>query len=317
MTYETFKDEIVIFLTSRLGASASISLEPLAKNNGIVLDGLIISQGSINIAPAIYLNPFYEDYISGTPFSEICESILSIYYRHRPEKDIDTAFFTDVNRVRDHLIYKLIHYERNAALLKEVPHQKFLDLAIVYCLYIRMDPIVGNATILIRNQHLEQWGISPSALHALAEANTPRILPADFRPMEEVLASLPFHAGPLPDHAPGRISEAYVLSNDTGSGGAAAILYPGLLADYANRLHTDFLILPSSIHEMILLPVKSPDEFPSASEVVREVNKTDVLFGEVLADHAYYYHRESGRVLERPCTQERYFAESSISYSCS
>ena len=89
----------------------------------------------------------------------------------------------------------------------------------------------------------------------------------------------------------------FVLTNESNLFGAACIIYPNLLQHYAAEAQTDFYILPSSIHEVILL---LDDEYVQSSEelreMVRETNRMVVDQEEVLSDHIYHYDREKDEI---------------------
>ena len=84
----------------------------------------------------------------------------------------------------------------------------------------------------------------------------------------------------------------YVLSNRTRVQGASCILYPNILKDFAAAVKSDFYILPSSVHEVILLPVQGDEDEEGLKRMVCEVNETQVEREEVLSDSVYYYSRE-------------------------
>ena len=92
----------------------------------------------------------------------------------------------------------------------------------------------------------------------------------------------------LRDYVP---SDMYILTNETKLNGAACILYENVLYDFAQKLGEDLYILPSSVHEVILLPKLSVFEKDELVNMVREVNTEGVAAEEVLSDHVYEYNR--------------------------
>ena len=186
MNYETFKSSAVTSIQNYFGDNASVSLHPIIKNNNIRLDGLLIQDQSFNVTPTLYLNHYYEDYLSGKPFSSVLDDIVTAYQTHLPKENIDFSFFKDYEKIKYQIIYKLINYQQNQNLLKDVPYFRFLDLAVVFCCYLPDMP-GGNATILIHNHHLELWHITADLLHDLAVKNTPILLPYEIAGMEDIL----------------------------------------------------------------------------------------------------------------------------------
>lgn len=299
MTYDTFKEQILAGMKDRIPL-ASLSIQSVVKNNNVQLDGLTIMEGGTNLSPTIYLNYFYETYQNGVEFSSILNTILHTYQSNKPRGKIDTSFFTDYTNVRPHIAYKLIHYERNRHLLADLPHFRYLDLAIVFYCLVSSSPS-GSATILIRKDHLRFWNISPTQLFDAAKENTPRLLSYDLRNMNDLMEELlaPAHStlsDPDIKKEDAAICPMYVLTNQNKLNGASCILYEHLLEHFADRLCCDLYILPSSIHEVILIPATSDTSYQELSQMVQEVNDTQVSPEEILSDHVYYFSRSSGSI---------------------
>ena len=299
MTYDTFKEQILAGMKARIPL-ASLSIQSVVKNNNVQLDGLTIMEGGTNLSPTIYLNYFYETYQNGVEFSSILDTILHTYQSNKPRGKIDTSFFTDYANVRPHIAYKLIHYERNRHLLADLPHFRYLDLAIVFYCLVSSSPS-GNATILIRKDHLRFWNISPTQLFDAAKENTPRLLSYDLRNMNDLMEELlaPAHStlsDPDIKKEDAAICPMYVLTNQNKLNGASCILYEHLLEHFADRLCCDLYILPSSIHEVIMIPATSDTSYQELSQMVQEVNDTQVSPEEILSDHVYYFSRSSGSI---------------------
>lgn len=288
MTYSDFKQSVVSFLCKNLGNHAKISIRPVLKNNHVQYDGLIILENGSNISPTIYLNYYYRLLQKKTPLSEILSQILDTYLANKPDTTIDTSFFTDYNNICPHIAYKLIHASLNEHLLNDIPHKKILDLAIVfYCLLSGSEH--ENATILIRNRHLALWGVEPEIIYSQALSNTPSLLPPTLHDMNSLLFNRKdFNRADVPKAVP----SMYILSNPQKLYGASAMLYPGVLEDFSATVNGSFYILPSSIHEVILLPESSKSVSGTLNKMVQEVNLSQVSPEEVLSDHAYYYSLE-------------------------
>ena len=294
MNYEAFKYQLLSDLQRELNPAVSLILQDIIKNNDTHLDGLTMLAADSNMAPTVYLNHYFPQYEDGRPLDEIREEILSICHANCPAAPIDVSFFTDYAQVRSRIVFKLVHYERNRALLADVPHYRYLDLAIVFHCLLHSETL-GNATILIRQHHLSFWNITRDDLYALAMENTPRLLPYEFRSLNDLLVSL------FDDPAPAVSDDSlalplYVLTNRQKLNGAACILYQDLLAELAGRLDSDLYLLPSSIHEFLVLPAAEQLSRLELSGMVQDVNSSQVAREEILSDHIYYFSRETGRI---------------------
>lgn len=195
-----------------------------------------------------------------------------------------TKNFLDFTKVRSKIVPRLINRDRNTALLAHVPHIDKLDLTVVFQYMVSVDDN-EQATILIRNEHAERWGVPAEELYRISLENGPGLLPVRFGNISRFLGNYP-----LPD---GSQPPLFVLTNRIKIFGASVILYPGILEQLGNMFNQNLIILPSSVHELLITPIPpeecSEDNILSYSAMVREVNRGVVSFDEFLSDHAYLY----------------------------
>ncbi len=299
MEYESFKSTVLCRLSEDIPDPKHISVQNVPRNNGELLEGLVILENGVNIGPTIYLDHYYRTYRNGTSFSAVYRQIVDSYEMNKTTKRIDVKFFTDFERVRERIVIKLVNNEKNMELLNEnVPHIPFLDLALVfYCLF-PVDRDIGNATILIDNSHLALWDVTAEDLLPIAMENTRQLLPPRMLGIREVLSDLmdlPGKTSSPPEEEPAL--PMYVLSNEDNMFGAACMAYDGLMPSLSDQLESDLIILPSSIHEIILVPCDGADRIDDFTKMVREVNDSQVAPEDILSDHAYYYSRDSDEIL--------------------
>ena len=220
MDYQMFKEQLAALLKRKAGDDFEVKVESVQKLNGIEKEAFVISRKKDWIAPTIYVELLYECCLQGVPLSQIAEKVLEQYRKveaeaRRPEK---AAFFTNWKNAAPQIYCELIHAEKNRTLLSEVPHRKFLDLAVVYYYQMRGNR-VPDATILIHETHRELWGISAEELDARAWENTLRDLPVRTDSLmvylkEEYGVTFPlFELGPLAE-------QFYLVSNRRGKLGA-------------------------------------------------------------------------------------------------
>ena len=297
MDYNQFLEEVRTAVQERLGSNYEIRIQKITKNNGIVLDGLIIGKASKSIAPTIYLNSYYMHYTHGMSLEEILEDIISAYIESNDVSFGDTREFLNFNKLRDKVAFKLIQREKNQELLKEVPYIEFLDLAVVF--YLILDEHKGGQmTALIHNSHMEPWGVEKEELYCLAMKNTPILLPAEIKTMKEIMCDI--LKGHLEELEMGEMvydlldfdskkPTLYVLSNRKQINGAGCILYDGCLKNFADSQNSDIVILPSSLHETILVPDDGQLDYGELRKMVSEINESDVPEEDVLSDRVYKY----------------------------
>ena len=294
MNFKQFCEKVYQSVVDFYGEKVIVNLQEVQKNNGVTLTGLLLAEKDNKVAPAVYLDSYFEDYKNGKKIGEIVLEVVQIYEKVRKNQQVNVEFFSDYQKAKERICYKLIHYRRNETLLTDVPHVRYLNLAVVFY-YAYENPLLGNGSILIRNSHMESWNVSTEELYQQARENTERIFPADLMKMEEVIREM---MDVSPDEELWDEEEMvpmFVLTNRNRQFGAITILYSGVLKNLSCKMDANLFILPSSVHEVILLPdMGEKAEF--LQEMVKNVNRTQVAEEEILADSVYYYDRTLGRI---------------------
>ena len=148
------------------------------------------------------------------------------------------------------------------------------------------------------------WQVSLEEIYDVAFENTPKLLPYELLSMEQVVKNMFSEEEDLTEMEQifdfENENAMYVLSNTSKLNGAAAILYPDILKDFAKSCGCDLYILPSSIHEVILVPAKGKGDIEGLNEMVQDVNATQVEPEEVLSDHVYLFDQKSAQVSSAP-----------------
>lgn len=304
MVYETFQTVLTEKLTQHLNPDCRILIQKIPKNNGVILDGLCIGQKGASIAPTVYLNSYFERYQEGASIEQIAEEISQLYSRDSSLLQTDFSILNDFSKLKNKIVYKLIHTAANTNLLKEIPSIPYLDLSIVFYLYLDESPS-GQMTALIYNRHLAAWDTCLEELYQLASQNTPVLFPPDLKTMSQVMEEILQRNCDnketqdfMQDFSKSQpLSPLYVLTNSAGINGACAILYPKVLPDLSRQLKQDLVILPSSIHEVLIIPFDEHTSLDELSDMVKQVNQAEVPMEEQLSDHVYYYSYNSDEVL--------------------
>lgn len=298
MEYREFLENVRKEVESRYDSNVSVTLNHVMKNNGTELDGITIMEKDKNIAPTIYINSFYDRYREGVSLKAVVSEIIRIYNQNKNSININADYFENYENVRKTIVYKLVNYQKNKKLLEDVPYKRVLDLAVVfYCLIEQRKGV--SATALIHNEHLRIWNVTEDEIYNDALKNTPVLLAGSIVPMSKILSEI---AGTAPVDNDGKVCEytgediLYVLTNSSRVNGAACILYDNLLKKFANDVHSDLYILPSSVHEVIIVPKKNAFDKSELADMVREVNEQGVSQDEILSDNVYEYNRKNGLI---------------------
>ena len=216
--------------------------------------------------------------------------------------------------MKEKVCYKLVNAEKNAVLLREMPHRLWQDLAIVYYVPVSVKSAAEVANITVSNSMMGLWGgVNEDMLYRHARINTPRLFKAKIMPVLEMMKNklqeiedpelkmiAKMLGAELDTQIPEGTPQLYVATNDRETNGAAVLLYDGLLEGFARRMGSDFYIFPSSIHETLFLPIPSDLGDKDRSymlEMVRGVNASgEVAPEDILSDNVYHYHVGDGSV---------------------
>lgn len=304
MVYADFLETIRHSIQKRLGSQYAVTICPIPKNNGVILDGLCVRRPDSDLAPTLYLNSYYEQACRGMSTDEIIEDIIRLLQDYPPPADISSDCFAALEPIRDKIMMKLVHAGANRHMLEDLPHIPYLDLAIVFYLHLEGNE-TGQMTALIHREHADHWNADAQLLFSLARVNTPRIHPAEIRTMDDVMKDIARrNLGDAYDeevidrllHTEEHLSPLYVLTNQTGIYGAGCILYDNVIKDFADRLGEDLIIIPSSVHEVLLTPDNGETSYDEFNHMIVAVNSSDVPPEDRLSDHIYLYSRSSNQI---------------------
>ncbi len=295
---ERLEENLKYFLPDEISNTAEISFNEIVKNNDQKLIALSIHEPGIDISPNIYLNGFIEQYSEGIDLDDIMSSITEMYMKYRdPEvKGFDIGDITQFDRVADRLVTKIVNTELNKEFLSVVPHKEFGDLSVFA--QIRLDEMNDSvASITIRQDILDRWDVSLDEVIDKATDNDLKITEPRLIPMDKVIDSMRAtyeidQESFLPEDDD-RMIPMYVLSTTDKVNGAKLINQQEILDEISDYLHANLIILPSSIHEAIVIPMDtSTMDLNELSMMVKSINSEVVSKTDVLSDHPYVYSKD-------------------------
>ncbi len=284
MEYMDFLNAVRDYI-NETAQDVSVSIHTAQKNNGVMLSGLTFSQKGYNASPTIYMDNYYTEYIAGRDINEIGDGLLSLYYENDLATNYDISFFDDFGYIKDRLFIKLINRKKNEDFLKQAPHEDFLDLSIVA--YVRIyDKKMGNGLIMVRNEHLDIWDEDAETVINIAKKNTHDREEYNITHIVDVLGRL--GGGIMIPECERSQIPMYVATNRRMTYGAAVMTMSDKLKEFGTVIGSDYVIIPSSVNELILVP-NGNDDFGDIDSMIREVNETQLGPDDILADHAYMY----------------------------
>ncbi len=294
MEYENFKEQFVEDVKAGLsdsGIEANVTVNTVNKLNESYEAVTVTPEGS-NIGVNIGIDKFYEALDTGRTYDEVLDKAVEVInsgISQRPDFDINSL--SDYSQMKEKLAMEVVSAETNAEMLATVPHQNIEDMAVVYRFVLNSDD-EGRASILVTNQLLQSMGVTPEQLHADAMENAPQIKPVEIKGMSEVMAEMMgveqaqmmgiFPVAPEDE-------KIYVATVPDKVHGAGVLAYQNFMEQAAERAGGDFFILPSSIHELLIVPDKGEMGLKDLEAMVREVNATQVAPADKLTDSVYHY----------------------------
>lgn len=299
MDYKTFSETVVKELQDFYGGEADIEMKQILQNNDVQRNGLFITfnKGKEAITPFIYLDSIFESFSDGSKTMSECIGMIATMRKEFAADNSSNGMATgmyDWNNVKDSIYPALISVSENKELLKNLVYTPFLDLATIYIIRGKYKN-AKDTRINITNAMLNTYGIEKADLHTQAMSNLER----DDYEMEDT-AELLYRYIPrsewnklldIPEPEAGKM---YMITNSQKFYGAAALLNTKLLEQKLGSM-TSF-ILPSSVHETLVVPISDVINADGLNEIIREVNHTQLDVSERLSDHFYIYDGDSKRV---------------------
>lgn len=270
------------------------SYEQVTKNNGLILHGIAIKDKESNVAPTIYVEKLYEDYGMGRDLDDCMKAILSSYENHKDMPGFNIEDLRDYDKVKDHIRIQIVNREKNMPSLHDRPYFNYGDLAVTF--YVRIGMEDGSvASAKVRESELNKWGITPEELLTKAKENMGRHEQVSIKNIAAVMADI--IGGPVVELEGEEIIPMYVMSNKENVNGANTILAEQALHDFADNIDAHLYVLPSSIHETILVPARDDVHVEELKGIVQDINRTMVAVDEVLSDSVYLYDKDKRQLM--------------------
>ena len=323
--FEDFCDYVQMSIKDHLPVEqqdAKVTINNVMKNNGLTLHGVVVHPEGQCVAPTIYLEGFFKQYEEGADLDSVMDKIAGTISEHlnTPEEFSDVAqMYSNYDAVKDKIVMAVVNTAKNRELLSQVPHTEREDLSLIYKVVVGTGAD-GIGSITIRNEHMEQWGVTVDEIHEMAMKNTKEILPVTVQTMTEVMREM-FGSDGMPEEMAAMMfsdmplnQQMFIISNKSKVNGAASMFYEDTLSELADKIGTSLYILPSSVHEVIA--VSTDMGTPEAlAGMVREVNGGQVAPEEQLSDHVYKFDAKAKIISLADTTMEQLkVSENNVNY---
>ena len=300
------------------------------KNNGVVLTGMILNMPGQQIAPVVYMEPFYDQVRKGEPMDQIMDRIADVCRQSLSVRELpETLDFTDYDSVKDHLTVQVINTKANQRMLSQVPHKQMIntkanqrmlsqvphkqmeDLSVICRIEFPSPAGEGVGSVKVTHEMMSQWGVRPEVVYQKAVENAVKSSPAVLMSMDDLMMEmmgLPFETKNLLQLKEGEEfpkDGMYVLSNPMKLNGASVLAYPNLQEQLESVFPQGCYLLPSSLHEMIIIPKDIGMTPKEMGEMVRDVNQKEVARDEILSDRVYEFDKEKRQLRQIPESIEK------------
>ena len=293
MTSSKFYSDITTAVQKHLGGEWIAELLPnVTKNNGTNRVAMVLYKNEDKIRPQIYLEKYYEDYQNGKDMQDIVTEVIKMY--KMAMADITPENLENLEKwdcVKDRLVLRLVSKEKNRAELINLIHEDICDLAVIAAIVVEKSK-EGVKTIRITYDLAEKWGVTEEEILKIAKENTQQIFPPQLEKLIDYVTNMTDVT--REELLQGRKDgpEIHILTNDLCINGATVILYDSFMKEVYERLGGKFIILPSSVHEVLVVPLEDSVYIPYLQEVVESINQRFVAEDEILSDNVYMYDGE-------------------------
>ena len=306
---EKVKEALPDFLTDNL-KNAEIKDTAVNKLQGESYSGISVTPEGSRVGVSINLEDAFLDYQTGSQFTSVMNRLADTIVGTLGEREqFDLRFLADYSAVKEMITVEVVGKDQNAEMLQSVPHQEMEDLAAVYRIDLG-ETENGNATVLITNEMLRNYGITPDQLHQDALDAAQHTMKYSIRSMDEVLAGMAQSMGIEQDQPVMFSSPLYVATTERDMFGAGVLAVPSFFEDTAEELGGNFYVLPSSVHEILLLSDRFAPGHQLLKEMVQDVNANEVDPKDRLSDNVYHYDAKE-RIFELAEKYERRMEEKS------
>ncbi|MDO4191938.1 MAG: DUF5688 family protein [Erysipelotrichaceae bacterium] len=290
MNFEEFqnwmKNNIISFLPEEY-KDARAEIHPVIKLNDQYL-GLFVRRDTEEAVPAFNMFDMYRALEKGEAgLADIAQYVAkTIIDKTHDIPGFQLNALRNYEAVKDHLFIRVSNIKDKKDIMERAPYTLKEDLIITY--HIQIDTNDNSiASTIITNNMMETYGVSFSQLHKDAMENCVKIFPPVVRPLSSMIESL--SQGFPNEERKDYNGEMLVITNEANVNGAAALFYPGIMNHISELIGGDYYILPSSIHECILLPMTIQPNYLELENMVKEVNMMMVPEEEQLGNRIYYY----------------------------
>ena len=258
-------------------------------------DAITVEMPNSNLSPIINVGDFYRLHRQGVSHSKLKKMVAEVVKRSLENSPaLDTEALRDYEKVKPHLYVEAMSAKSNFDLMRKIPHRRMEDIASVYRIALEAFGIKG-ATTRVSYQMLAKFCVTIEQLHKDAVENTSKNRPVVLEGLLETMYKMTAHKDidPYGINKPPKNENAYVATVQGLEKGACVMFYENFFDQAAEKLGGDFYVIPSSIHELVLVKDNGAHGANELLNLVKWNNENKVDPCERLTDNVYHYDSEN------------------------
>lgn len=311
MNMYEFNEAVVAAIESKipdpLKEDIEVAVREVIKTNDEVLHGVTVMMAGRNMAPTIYLEECYGDFERGMSIDEIADGIIALSvdaYKNAPNFEEFPMKYEDI---QDKLVVQVVDAQRNKERLKDLIYESVGNGFVMIPYVVMKEDAEGSMRAAVTKSMAKEFDYDIDKVLETAFLNTVELYQPTFTGISGMLTggNLIDQRNPMrPDFEIDPNLGMYVLSNTASMNGASAIFYPDMAKRIGEILDQNYYVLPSSIHETIIVPENTGPTLKDLQMMVKDANATIVEPRDVLSDKVLFFDRERNRLIE-PKVRER------------
>lgn len=236
------------------------------------------------------LDKYYEDHVNGVEdeitLKAIAEDITSAPYD--AVTDV-TTYIMEWDKVKDRLFVSPVNIMKvNTTIYETVA----ADIVLTPRILVNND-CCSLSSAVVTAQLLAKWGVNADTVINYAKNNTKNLLGCKIIELDEFMKQLTGseNESDMPN------SNAFIVTNNNNSYGAAALFLPGVIQEVSQKIGGDFYVLPSSVNELLCIPVIS-DDVEYLKRMVKDINNNVLQKPDILSYKVCMYDSKANELKE-------------------
>ena len=289
--YKAVEKEILKFMPENF-KDHKVMIDEVSKTGDIKLHGMSLINGGSGAAPILYLDPYFEMYEQGMPLENVLKNIANTYCEIVKRTPVVNMPDMSFDSIKDDLRVRLVYNRANYDYLEQHVHK---DVGCGYCLIVYADlsdKLFDGAIVNMRKDMLDKFDFDEKALIDAAVKGSVKHCPAKLTYITDELFSTGEGENTKNLFESDKIDLSrgiLVLSTEDRFAGATSMFYPGVLEKAGKLLGWDYFILPSSVHEVLLVPADGRYTAKELAMMVKSVNSAEVSKEEQIGNRVLFY----------------------------